>query len=347
MVKSASNLFWSRRQVLRFLATTAGVISLNSCRSGNEAENTSSQDKKLTSMTIGSSIWIGFTPLFIAQEKGFFQDLGIDVTYKIFGTNTQAMAAVLAGQMDGFASSSSEVVIGATKSQDHSIVLIQDNSIGGDGILARNRIKSIADFKGEKVAVQKGNVSHFFLLQVLQEAGLTEKDIIQINAEPAEAAAAYLAGNADIAVTYAPFIGRANKAQPDGRIIYDSSRMPTAIIDFYQFSNKLIEENPAAVQAFVNGIFMGLKFLEQNREEGLAIAAKRLEVTPEQLASDLAGVNMPDAKTNIEMLANPNSELYVLNPLKSMAEFLLEQKEIEKIPDLESLLEPKFVKAAL
>ncbi len=287
MVKSASNLFWSRRQVLRFLATTAGVIALNSCRSNNWGQKTTSEGKKITSIKTGSSIWIGLTPVFIAQEKGFFQDLGIEVNHRPFSTSVDAMTAFLAGQLDGFASASSEGVVAATKSQDFSIVLIQDNSLGGDGILARNHIKSIADFKGKKIAVEKGTVGHFFLLQVLKEAGLTIKDITQINAGPAEAAAAYLAGNVDIAVTYAPFMERANKGQSDGRIIYDSSQMPTAIIDFYQFSNKLIEENPAAVQAFVNGIFMGLKFLEQNREEGLAIAAKRLEVTPEQLASDI------------------------------------------------------------
>ena len=347
MVKSATNLFWSRRQVLRFLATTAGVISLNSCRSGNEAENTSSEGEKRISMTIGSGLWIGFTPLFIAQEKGFFQELGLDLNFKGFSSNMEGMVAFLANQMDGFASSITEVVLAAAKNQDFSIVCVENNSVGGDGILARNRIGSIQDFKGEKIAVQKGGVSDFFLVQVLKEVGLTEKDVTIVNAGPAEAAAAYLAGNADIAVTYAPFLERANQKQSDGRIIYDSSQMPTAIIDLYQLSNKFIEENPEAAEAFVKGIFKGLEFLQQNREEGLAIAAKRLEVTPEQLASDLEGVKLPDAKTNVEMLGNPNSDLYILNPLKSMAEFLLEQKEIEKIPDLESLLEPKFVKASL
>ncbi|OWY63191.1 hypothetical protein B7486_54430 [cyanobacterium TDX16] len=91
---------------------------------------------------------------------------------------------------------------------------------------------------------------------------------------------------------------------------------------------------------------MILDFLNQNPKEGLAIAAKRLETTPDSLAADLQGIKLPDAATNIEMFTNSQSELYILNSMKSMAEFLSSQKQIEKVPDMSKFIEPKFVKAA-
>lgn len=185
-------------------------------------------------MSLGGVTWIGLTPFYIAQEKGFFTDNNLEIKLQIFGANTDDISAFIANRIDGCVSYvTSEAVLLADRVKDYKIVFVQDNSAGGDGIWARNSIASLADFKGQRIAVEQGAVGHFFLLQVLKEVGLTEKDITIINADAATAAAAYQAGNIDIASTYAPFLSQANEAQPDGRIIYDSSQMPTAITDFY------------------------------------------------------------------------------------------------------------------
>lgn len=201
-------------------------------------------------MSIGGVTWVGLTPFYVAQEKGYFAENNLEVDLQIFGANTDYISAYLANRIDGAISSvTSENVLMADKGKDFKIVMIQDNSAGADGILARNSVASIADFKGKKVAVEQGGVGHFFLLQVLNEAGLTSNDITIINADAPTAATAYQAGNVDIASSYAPFLSQANEAQTDGRVIYDSSKLPSAITDFYSFSTDYINANPEAVQA--------------------------------------------------------------------------------------------------
>jgi len=190
-----------------------------------------------------------------------------------------------------------------------------------------------------------GSAKAFFLLQVLEQAGLQERDVKLVNIFPDGAAAAYQAGKVEIAVTYSPFLNKANKAVEDGRIIFDSSKMPTAIADLYTFESEFIEKNPQTVEAFVRGIFKGLDFLQTNREEGLAIAAKSLGITPKDLAEQLAGIQLVDLPTNIEMLTNPQSELYMLKPMEALAKFLKEQGEIKQVPDLAKVIEPKFAQA--
>lgn len=71
----------------------------------------------------------------------------------------------------------SEAVLVASYGKDYRIVLVEDTSVGGDGILARNSVADIKDFKGKRIAVDRGTVSHFFLLQVLKQAGLSENDV--------------------------------------------------------------------------------------------------------------------------------------------------------------------------
>ena len=340
MALNNSSFLYSRRTAIKFATGLAGALLLHNVTPAV------AQSDSMMKMILGGVTWIGLTPFYIAQEKGFFTENNLDVNLQIFSANTDYMSAFLAGRIDGCVSSvTSEIVLLADKGKDYKIVLIQDNSAGGDGILARNSVSSIADFKGKKVAVEQGAVGHFFLLQVLKENDLTEQDITIINADAATAAAAYQAGNVDIASTYAPFLSQANSAQPDGRIIYDSSKMPTAITDFYIFDREYIEANPEAVEAFVAGIVKALNFLETNRDEAIAIAAAKLEVTPEALSADLAGIELPNVEANLEMLTDSSSDIYILNSLNAMGDFLVSQGQIKAVPDMTTFIEPKFIQS--
>lgn len=337
-----------RRHALQLLAGASGAALLHACGpKGSENTSDAGGDDTAMSMTLGTIPWIGQVPIYIAQEKGFFEEEGLDFNLRLFGSNSEYMSAFLSDQLDAVSPVSSEAVVMRAQGKDYKIVLVQDNSVGGDGILARDSVASIEDFKGKKIAVDTGGVSYFFLLQVLKEAGLTKDDITAVNTETAAAAAAFEAGSVDIAVTYAPFLQQAADAVEDGRVIYDSSKMPTAIIDLYLFDTAYIEANPEAVQAFVNGALKGLQFLADNPEEGIAIGAAELEYTPEELEADLKGVTLPDTATNLKMLGEPDSDIYLETPLQELADFLLAEGQIESAPDdLASLLDPQFVQAA-
>jgi NitT/TauT family transport system substrate-binding protein len=121
--------------------------------------------------------------------------------------------------------------------------------------------------------------------------------------------------------------------------------MPTAIVDVDLFSIKFLEENPGAVEAYVQGIFKAQEFLETNRDEALAIAGRRLQLIPEELAEQLKGVDLTSLEKNVEMLGNPQSDIYLVKHMNSLGQFLAAQKQIPKAPNnLAKLLEPQFVK---
>jgi NitT/TauT family transport system substrate-binding protein len=344
---SQSSSHWTRRQALWILTGAAGSLVLHACAPStpSASESLSEQATTPTKAAMGITTWIGNTAMYIAHEKGFFKDAGLDLDIKTFSTVAEGFPSLTTGQLQAASPVTAEAVSLAAKGVDFRIVTVMDTSIGADVILARNSVASVADFKGKKVAVQEGGVGHFFLLQILAEAGLTSQDIEIVNTTPDAAAAAYQAGNIDIAYSYSPYMEKANDAQKDGRIIYDSSKMPTAIADVFVFRTDFIESNPQAVQAFVSGIFKALDLLKTNASEGLAIASKNLNVTPEDLEVQLKGVQLPDLETNLAMLSDPQSDLYLLKPMQALAEFLKDQKQIDTIPDLSNVLDPQFVKA--
>lgn len=347
---------WTRRQALWLIAGLTGSLALHACTQQTdtsysiedqlpESLSSSPSANQPVSATLGGVAWIGDLPLYIALDKGFFEEEGLNLTYQEFTSNAEGLAAFTRGSLDGFYSAISEAVSLAAKGVDCRIIMAADTSLGGDGILARNSIADIKDFKGKEIAVEVGGLSHFFLLQVLKTVGLSGNDVRITNVTPDAAAAEYQAGKIDIAVTYSPFLQKANQAQKDGRIIYDTSKMPAAIVAVYLFSTNFLEANPPGAKAFVQGILKGLNFLETNKDEALAIAGKRFQLTPEELEEQLKGVKLIDLPTNLEMLSDVQSDMYLLANMNDMAQFLKEQKQL-LIPetDLSKLIEPKFVK---
>jgi NitT/TauT family transport system substrate-binding protein len=337
---------WTRRQTIGVMTGLAGSLLLHSCNQKTQNSSSSSSNSETITAILGNTTWIGFAPLYVASEKGFFDENGLKIEYKDFSSAADGMSAFAAGRMDGQGVVSSEVVSMTAQGIKCQIVMVSDYSAGADGILARNSVKSIADFKGKEVAVQEGTISHFFLLQALKDEGLTSSDIKITNVSPDAAAAAYQAGRADIAVTFAPFLQKANEGQKDGRIIFDSSKTPGAIVDVYLFGDKFIQEKPKAIAAFIQGVLKARKFMESNSDEALAIAAKKLQLKPEEVAAQLKTIELVDLPTNLEMLSNKQSKLYLLNQMNDLSEFLVQQKQIPKVPDLAGVLEPKFIKEA-
>ena len=279
-------------------------------------------------LRLGIATWIGYLPVYVALKKGFYQKYGLDLKLITF-PGDEAVTAFATDSIDMTGTASATTVA----LRDHGgaffkIIMICDMSVGSDGILARNSIKGIADFKGKRIGVEEFAVSHFFLLQVLDKAGLRESDVTLVNLTPAEAATAYRVGAVDIAVTYAPYLREVNAEVHDGRIIVDSSSMPTAIMDFFLVRGDYLSTHPAAVESFVRGTLEGLAFIRGEPREAAAIGAKQMEISEAQVSADLTGVIIPDLAQNIDALSNPDSKLYIGVPLERLVTFLESKAQI-------------------
>ena len=69
-----------------------------------------------------------------------------------------------------------EASILAEQNQAAKSIIMQDWSRGGDGIVSLSSIKSIEDLKGKKVACTQFTPSHFLLLYLLAQSGLSPDD---------------------------------------------------------------------------------------------------------------------------------------------------------------------------
>ena len=184
---------------------------------------------------------------------------------------------------------------------------MQDWSRGGDGIVSLASIKSIEDLKGKKIACTQFTPSHFLLLYLLAQSGLSpedraalEKNIVFTQDAPA-AAAMFKARQVDAAVTWEPDLSAAVTARGDEAHILVSTTAATNIIaDTLVARQQLIDEAPGTVRDFVQGWFEGIEMIKRDPAASYALVGKALKLDSETVSGMLSGLKLTPYADNAQ-----------------------------------------------
>jgi sulfonate transport system substrate-binding protein len=110
-------------------------------------------------------------------------------------------------------------------------------------------IKTVADLKGKRVALNKGSNVHFLLVKALEKAGVAYSDITPTFLTPADARAAFEKGAVDAWAIWHPFQAAAEAAT--GARTITTGEGIVSNHQFYLSSKKLASENPKVIQALL------------------------------------------------------------------------------------------------
>lgn len=83
-------------------------------------------------------------------------------------------------------------------------------------------IKTVADLRGKKIALNKGSNVHYFIVKLFEKAGLPYGDLNLVYLPPADARAAFEKGSVDAWVIWDPFLAAAQQAL-DARVLADAT----------------------------------------------------------------------------------------------------------------------------
>ncbi len=258
-------------------------------------------------LKIGHSTWVGYGPFYIARDKGFFKDEGVEVESVIMEDTTLKMGALLAGQIDLAASTSDEFPIYMKPGKPVRYILAVDYSNGGDGIVATKDIKTLADLKGKKVAFEHGSISQYFLNILLKRNGMSQADIQDVNMTAADSGTAFVAGQVDAAVTWEPALSMGASSK-NGHVLVSSTEVPGVIIDVVAVTPETIAAHGPELKAFSRAWYKALDFLAKNPDEGYAIMAKGIGgwlEKPEDFKAAAGGIKYLDKAANAELFGTP------------------------------------------
>lgn len=283
--------------MLKKLLGLASAVSILALASAAEAGE----------LKLGHSTWVGYGPFYVARDKGFFKEEGVDVELVIMEDTPIKMGALMAGQLDLVASTADEFPIYLKPGIGLHYVLAVDNSKGGDGIVANKDITGIEQLKGKKVAFEQGSVSQFFLNALLKDAGMTQADIEPVNMAATDAGVAFAAKQVDAAVTWEPALSQGAKSE-HGHILLTSADQPGLITDVVAATSDTIASKREDIAGFVRAWFKALDFIKSNPDEANAIMAQGVGgwlSDPAVFAETLAGIEYLGQEQNIAFFGTP------------------------------------------
>jgi NitT/TauT family transport system substrate-binding protein len=176
-----------------------------------------------------------------------------------------------------------------------------DWSNGGDGIVARESIRTVADLRGKKIVLAQNSPSHYFLLNMLVSGGVQPGEVEMTFTTTAFEAAAAFNAQKDLAaaVSWAPDIYNLAEAQGN-RMLVNTQTANKLIADVWFARADFAKDHADKLEALVRGIFDAMVELKKDDQK-----AKCAELMAQ-------GYNIPASET-INMFADAHNTNWAEN----------------------------------
>jgi outer membrane protein OmpA-like peptidoglycan-associated protein/ABC-type amino acid transport substrate-binding protein len=269
-------------------------------------------------LVVAINTWAGHAPgivfnngLDASDASNYRKKYGMDVKFVLIEDPAAKLAAFRKGDVDVMWNTvdnwAREASVLAENNQKAKSVVMQDWSRGGDGIVSLASINSIEQLKGHRIACTQFTPSHFLLLYLLAQSGLSpadradvEKSIIFTQDAPA-AAAMFKSKNADAAVTWEPDLSAAVAARgSEAHILVSTTAATNIIADTLVARQDLIDRAPDTVRDFIHGWFDGIDMMKSDPASANAVVGKALKLDADTVSGMLSGLKLTPYADNAQ-----------------------------------------------
>ena len=201
--------------------------------------------------------------------------------------------------------------IGGLSDFDPVVVFQSDWSRGGDAIVVRRGINTVADLRGKKIAVAEMSPSHSFLLWMLDAGGLKASDVELVKqASAIDAAQVFKSQQVDAAVVWSPDDQACIKTVPGSKILESTKSASNIIADAFIAKRSWAERNRDKLNKLYEGWMRGAA--EINSSDANKRKAAKI------LADNFTGFTEDDAYSAINnarlVTHGDNLNFFGLNP---------------------------------
>jgi NitT/TauT family transport system substrate-binding protein len=244
---------------------------------------------------------LGSVPFALANEKGWWKDVGLKVTITEFPAGAPQIAA--SKSWDVGYTGSVPAVLGAVRFGLHTIAFSDDqsatNAIYVRGASADALIKSPASMKGQTMFLTGNSTVDLAARSCLAKFGLGKADVTVRSMGQAEIIAAMSSGSADIGGLWAPNTYTVEE-KAGGKYLCSGKDTGTMIPGNLVVRADWAKENPQLVARFLAVYLRAQRYLAANRKDALAAMKKHYET---------GGVQISEAAMNKEFDTRPTFDL--------------------------------------
>jgi len=314
--------------MLRTVAFVAACLALASCMRAPEP-----------ALRIGTNVWIGSEPLYLARELGYLEPAVVQLVE--YPSASEVLRAFRNEAIDGMVISLDELFGLAVDGLDPRVILVVDVSHGADVVVGRGNMRTMQDLKGKAVAVESGALGAFVLSRALAKNGMQAADVTVVHLESNEQPRAFAQGQVDGAVTFDPY--RAQFLKAGASVLFDSTQMPGEIVDLVAVRATALERKPKAIQSLLNGWFDAIAYLKREPVDAAKRMGIRQQTSGEQFAAALGGLHIPSREENLAMIGGARPALATTG--ERLMTLMVEAKLLRSSIPIEKVLAPAPMQA--
>lgn len=314
-------------KIIKLIAILTTLI-LTSCSEPNKAQ----------ALRIGTNLWPGYEPLYLAREKGYFESEKIRLIE--YTSASQVIKAYKNGLLDAAAVTLDEAIALLASGEQPRIVLVMDISNGADVMLGQPSVKTIADIKGKRVGVEHTALGAYFINRVIEKSAIDKSDITVVPLTVNQHERAFVNKKIDAVLTFEPV--RTKLLNEGANILFDSSQIPGEIVDVLIVDAVKMPDFKEQIKHLENGWFRALDDVNGKEDKTITLLGSRMKISSEEVLSAYEGMILPSKKMNDSLIyAGMELEPGLLNSTRRLSQVMYENKLISSQVKTEKLFSKK------
>ena len=280
------------KKVFGLFIATFMVFSLIACSGANKDQNSNTDEVKMTEVKFGLMPYYDYAPWALAEQKGFFEEEGIQFKATMFPVEGNVAPALINGSIDIGAFSDTPSITLAAQFDDLRMISFH-NIFKGFAIMKKKdsgiktyeellsefddpkqaAIEAGKQLKGKSIVTTSGATFYMVLEQALLNADLTMDDVKLIDMEPDIGVSAFISGTGDF---YLGGLPQREKLQTEGysALISGEEIGPGAVIlAGLAATKKYTEQNPEIIKKVEKVWFKTMDFMKNNPDEAYQVIA--------------------------------------------------------------------------
>ena len=234
-----------------------------------------------TKILVGlSSVNIAFLPAYVAQERGFFKDEGLEVLFVMFNAGATNLQALIGGDIQIMGSAFVETIGGRAAGFDIKNFWGICNLMPFQ-LYSQPDFKSMKQAKGKRFAISRfGSLTDFLTRATVSHFGLNPKDvtIMQIGSTPARFAA-LTAGGVDASIVWFP-VTEIAKSKGFNKLLDLKEVFPEWPYETFAAKESWLAKEKATTAKFLRAYQRSVKHTRENKEDGVRAIQKYVKMDP-------------------------------------------------------------------
>jgi NitT/TauT family transport system substrate-binding protein len=291
---------------------TAALLATCATLFGGHADRAEARVGEANTVTCMYPVWVGFGPVHLANELGYFEEEGLTVVEILDDDMANGVAAMERGDIDCYLRTVGEYQgLGRRKDTQGIIIGTIDLSTGGDGWAADGSIQSVCDLQGKTIAVEPNIPARLIMQEALRsECDLSISDTNLTDISAADAVGVFASTSVAAVGTFEPVLSSVVAAHENrgAHILVSSADYDDLILDIVMAHTDELQAHPDKYVRFLRGIYRAVDYFEANRDEAVEIIASHFSITPEEFEETLPNFRYTSYEDAVELMGTEDDQ---------------------------------------